>query len=245
MNSMVSHMVSVDRNQHISPKFNEEMEKLRNNVMKMGGFVEQQIRRATNALRKLDINEADTVIQNDEYINALEVSIDEECTRILIRRQLAASDLRMVVTVIRTITDLERIGDEAERIARMAIHIYEQDGVFHNHYVGITHLAEHVIGMVHNALDAFARLDTQAAIDVVRNDEKADHEYQSIMHQMHTCMMGDPESISESLDIMQAARSLERIGDHAMNVGEYVIYLVLGKDIRHISVNDANRDLLL
>lgn len=242
---MVSHIVSVSPNQNKAPNLNEEMENLRNDVLKMGGFVEQQIRRAADALRKLDVNEADTVIQNDEYINALEVSIDEECAHILVRRQLVATDLRMVVAVIKTITDLERIGDEAKRIAKMAVHIHEQDGVFHNRYIGITHLSEHVIRMVHNALDAFARLDTGAAFDVLRDDEKADSEYQSIMRQMLTYMMEDPRTISESLDIMQAARALERIGDHAMNIGEYVIYLVMGKDIRHISIKSAERDVEL
>ena len=238
-------MAPVKPNQHISQKFDEEMESLRNYVLKMGGFVEQQIHKASDALRKLNSHEAETVVQNDHYINALEVAIDEQCARILVRRQLAATDLRMVVAVIKTITDLERIGDEAQRIAKMAIHIAEQDGVFHNRYLGITHLSGHVIKMVHDALDSFARLDTSAAFNVVRDDEKADFEYQSIMRQMLTYMMEDPRTISESLDIMQAARALERIGDHASNIGEYVIYLVLGKDIRHLSIKDAERDVVL
>ena len=237
-------MAPVNPNQHISQKFDEEMENLRNYVLKMGGLVEQQIRRATDALIKLDSKEAEDVVQHDEYVNALEVSIDEECARILVRRQPAASDLRMVVAVIKTITDLERIGDEAERIAKMAINISEKDCVFHNRYIGITHLSEHVIRMVHNALDAFARLDTEEAFAVVRDDEKADAEYQSIMRQMLTYMMEDPRTISESLDIMQAARALERIGDHAMNIGEYIIYLVMGKDIRHISIHEIERDMV-
>ena len=237
-------MAPVNPDQHISQKFGEDMESLRNNVMKMGGFVEQQIRNATDAFRKLDCNEAEAVVQNDHYINALEVSIDEECARILVRRQLASTDLRMVVAVIKTITDLERIGDEAQRIANMAINIAEQEGVFHNRYLGIIHLSEHVIKMVHNALDSFARLDPNAAFKVVRDDEKADMEYQSIMRQMLTYMMEDPRTITESLDIMQAARALERIGDHAMNIGEYVIYLVKGKDIRHLSIKEAERDVV-
>ena len=237
-------MAPVNPNQHISQKFDEEMENRRNYVLKMGGLVEQQILRATDAFIKLDSKEAEDVVQHDEYVNALEVSIDEECARILVRRQPAASDLRMVVAVIKTITDLERIGDEAERIAKMAINISEKDCVFHNRYVGITHLSEHVIRMVHNALDAFARLDTEEAFAVVRDDEKADAEYQSIMRQMLTYMMEDPRTISESLDIMQAARALERIGDHAMNIGEYIIYLVMGKDIRHISIHEIERDMV-
>lgn len=220
------------------------MENLRNQVMKMGGIVEQQIRGATSALRELDTGIAETVIQNDHYVNGLEVSIDEECARILVRRQPAASDLRMVVAVIKTITDLERIGDEAQRIAKMAVNIAAQEGFFHNRYPGIEHLSGHVIEMVHNALDAFARLDTEEAFNVVRDDEKADMEYQSVMRQMLTYMMEDPRTITESLNIMQAARALERIGDHAMNIGEYVIYLVLGKDIRHLSLKEAERDVV-
>ena len=236
-------MAPVNPNQHISQKFDEEMENLRNEVMKMGGLVEQQIQRAVNALRSVDIDEAQAVARNDHYINGLEVAIDEECTRILVRRQPAASDLRMVVAVIKTITDLERIGDEAQRIAKMAINLFEHEGVFRHRYFGIFHLSDHVTRMVHNALDSFARLDTHAAFNVVRDDDKADIEYQAVMRQMLTYMMEDPRTISESLDIMQAARALERIGDHAMNIGEYVIYLVLGKDIRHLSITDAERDV--
>ena len=237
-------MAPFNPNQHISQKFDEEMENLRDQVMKMGGIVEQQIRGATSALRELDTSAAETVIQNDHYVNGLEVTIDEECARILVRRQPAASDLRMVVAVIKTITDLERIGDEAQRIAKMAVNIAAQEGFFHNHYPGIEHLSGHVIEMVHNALDAFARLDTEEAFNVVRDDEKADMEYQSVMRQMLTYMMEDPRTITESLNIMQAARALERIGDHAMNIGEYVIYLVLGKDIRHLSIKEAERDVV-
>lgn len=230
--------------QYLPQKFDEEMANLKNQVLKMGGLVEQQIRRATDALRNLDVAKAKAVCADDHYINGLEVTIDEESARIIVRRQPAASDLRLVVAVIKTITDLERIGDEAQRIAKMAINIAGNDGAFHDSYPGIIHLSEHVIAMVHDALDAFARLDTDAAFDVVRDDEKADLEYQAVMRQMLTHMMEDPRTISVSLDIMQAARALERIGDHAMNIGEYVIYLVKGKDIRHISIEDAEKDIL-
>jgi phosphate transport system protein len=228
----------------MSLKLDEELANLRNQVLKMGGLVEQQIRGATHALQKLDSAEAESVSENDRHINGFEVAIDENCARILLRRQLASSDLRLVVAVIKTITDLERIGDEAKRIAKLAINIADNDGVFHNRYLGIIHLSEHVIRMVHDALDSFARLDVDAAFEVVRDDEKADIEYQSVMRQMLTYMMEDPRTISECLGIMQAARAFERIGDHAMNIGEYVIYLVKGKDIRHISIEDAEKDVL-
>lgn len=230
--------------EHISHQFDEEMQELRNEVLKMGGMVEEQIRRATDVLYRLDAAEAVEVVEGDHYINALEVSIDEQCVRVLARRQPAASDLRMVIAVIKTITDLERIGDEAERIAKMAVHITEEDGIFHNRYSGIHHLADHVAKMVHDALDAYARLDVEAAIEVKKKDEIADEEYKLLMRHLITYMMEDPRTITETLDIAQAARALERIGDHAKNICEYVIYLVMGKNIRHIKLDQVEKDLL-
>ena len=230
--------------EHISHQFDEEMAELRNQVLKMGGLVEEQIRRATDVLYRLDAADAVEVVESDHYINALEVSIDEQCVRVLARRQPAASDLRMVIAVIKTITDLERIGDEAERIAKMAMHIADEDGIFHNRYSGINHLADHVAKMVHDALDAYARLDVEAAIEVKKKDEVADEEYKLLMRHLITYMMEDPRTITETLDIAQAARALERIGDHAKNICEYVIYLVKGKNIRHIKLDQVEKDLL-
>ncbi len=235
------------QSKHISQQFNEEMENLRNQVMKMGGLVEQQISDAVASLKDLDVPRAEKVIRKDHKVNALEVSVDEECARILARRQPAASDLRMVVAVIKTITDLERIGDEAEKVANMAVHIAEGDGRFHSRYSGIHHLSDYVSKMLHDALDAFARLDTEAAINVLHADDEADNEYQSLLRQLITHMMEDPRTISEVLDIMWAARALERIGDHAKNIGEYVIYLVEGKDIRHLDteeLEEIEKDLM-
>jgi len=230
--------------QHISHKFDQEMESLRHQVLKMGGLVEQQIGGAVDALTNMDAAAADEIILRDHKVNALEVAIDEKCTRILAKRQPAATDLRMVIAVIKTITDLERIGDEAEKIAKMTLHISEQDGVFHSRYAGIRHLGDHVKRMVHDVLDAYARLDVDAAIQVVRDDDKADEEYQNLMRMLITYMMEDPRTISEVLDVMWAARALERIGDHAKNIGEYVIYLVKGKDIRHIDLAEAEKNIL-
>ena len=230
--------------EHISHQFDEEMQALRDEVLKMGGLVEEQVRRATDVLYRLDAAEAEEVVENDHYINALEVNIDEQCVRVLARRQPAASDLRMVIAVIKTITDLERIGDEAERIAKMAMHIAEEDGIFHNRYSGIHHLAEHVAKMVHDALDAYARLDVEAAIEVKKKDEIADEEYKLLIRHLITYMMEDPRTITETLDIAHAARALERIGDHAKNICEYVIYLVKGKNIRHIKLDQVEKDLL-
>ena len=229
---------------HISHKFDQEMEDLRNKVLKMGGLVEQQISGAIDALQSADAIGAEEIILRDHKVNALEVRIDEACAQILARRQPAASDLRMVVAVIKTITDLERIGDEAEKIAKMALSIAEEDRGFNSRYAGIRHLGDHVQQMVHDVLDAYARQDVDAAVKVVRDDEQADEEYQNLIRLLITFMMEDPRRISEVLDVIWAARALERIGDHAKNIGEYVIYLVKGKDIRHLDLDEVEKDIL-
>ena len=230
--------------QHISHKFDEEMQNLRHQVLKMGGLVEQQINGAVLALLTTNAPGAEKIILNDHKVNAFEVRIDEACTRILARRQPAASDLRMVVAVIKTITDLERIGDEAEKIAKMALNLAEDDLGFHSRYAGMRHLADQVKRMVHDVLDAYARLDVDAAVKVVRDDIAADKEYQDLMRMLITYMMEDPRTISEVLDVIWAARALERIGDHAKNIGEYVIYLVKGRDIRHLDLDEVEKDIL-
>ncbi|MFV2004494.1 MAG: phosphate signaling complex protein PhoU [Gammaproteobacteria bacterium] len=230
--------------QHISHQFDEEMEALRHMVLKMGGLVEQQIRGAIDALQETDAVAAEKIIRKDHKVNALEVSIDEACTHILARRQPAASDLRMVIAVIKTITDLERIGDEAEKIAMMAVNLAEDDARFGSRYAGMHHLSDLVIRMVHDVLDAYARLDVDAAIKVVRDDDVTDQEYQNMIRMLITYMMEDPRKISEVLDVIWAARALERIGDHAKNIGEYVIYLVKGKDIRHLDLDEVEKDIL-
>ena len=237
-------METSNTSQHISHKFDEEMEDLRNQVLKMGGLVEQQIMGAVEAMHTLDVAAAEEIILKDHKVNALEVSIDESCTRILAKRQPAATDLRMVIAVIKTITDLERIGDEAEKIAKMAVHLAEKDGRFSNRYAGIRHLGDHVRVMVHDVLDAYARLDVEASLKVVRDDDEADRVYQDLLRTLMTYMMEDPRTITEVLDVVWAARALERIGDHAKNIGEYVIYLVKGKDIRHIDLDEVEKKIL-
>jgi len=229
---------------HIYRQFNKEIKQLRNRVMKMGGLVEQQILRSIQALKSTDEELAKKIIEKDHKVNAMEVKIDEECAQMLALRQPTASDLRMVVAVIKTITDLERIGDEAEKIATMSVRICECGGKFQKRYAGIKHLGKHVATMVHDVMDAFARLDVDAAIQVVRADVIADEEYQSLLRQLLTYMMEDPRTITESLDVVWAARALERIGDHAKNIGEYVIYLVEGKDVRHIDIEEIEKDFL-
>ncbi len=227
--------------QHISQQFNEELEDIRTRVMYMGGIVEQQLADAIKALTTKDASLAEVVITNDYKVNALEVSIDEECTQILARRQPAASDLRLVIAVIKTITDLERIGDEAERIGRMALHFAEKGGE-NKMLAGIVHMGDLVTKLLHDALDTFARTDSEAAVLVARGDKKVDREYETILRNLMTYMMEDPRTIPILVDMMWSARALERIGDRSRNICEYVIYLVKGKDVRHTSVDKVAHD---
>jgi len=228
---------------HISRQYNAELEEIRSRVLQMGGLVERQIDQAINALVRGDTALGETVIMDDTKVNRLEVTIDEECQHIIARRQPAASDLRLVVAVIKTITDLERIGDEAEKIARMAVSLAGEERP-KNNYAEIQTLGQHVRQMVHDARDAFARLDIEAALRVAREDRKVDQKYEGVMRQMITFMMEDPRTISRVLNVIWAARALERIGDHARNICEYLIYLVKGKDVRHISLDQVEREIL-
>lgn len=227
---------------HISKQFDNELENIRSQVMAMGGLVEQQLTLALKALTESDVELAGSVIENERQVNTFEVNIDEECTRILARRQPAAGDLRLVTAVGKTITDLERIGDEAERVGRMALHFAEGAGENTKALMGIRHLGEHVKNMLHDALDAFARMDVEAALAVAREDFKVDEEYENVLRQTMTYMMEDPRSIPRVVNIMWSARALERIGDRARNICEYVIYLVRGKDIRHTSIEQVEKE---
>ncbi|MEX2163398.1 MAG: phosphate signaling complex protein PhoU [Sulfuricaulis sp.] len=228
---------------HISHQYNVELEEIRSHVLQMGGLVEQQIEQAMIALVKGDVALGEAVIMNDTKVNKLEVTIDEECNQIIARRQPAASDLRLVVAVIKTITDLERIGDEAEKIARMAVRLAGEERP-KNNYAEIQVLGQHVRQMVHDALDAFARVDVESALLTAREDRKADQEYEGAIRQLITYMMEDPRTISRVLNVIWAARALERIGDHARNICEYIIYFVKGKDIRHTSLDQVAQEIL-
>ena len=227
---------------HISQQFNSELEEIRSHVLAMGGLVEEQIRNAVQSLVEGNVSLAESVISRDVEVNNAEVSIDEECTHIIARRQPAATDLRLVIAVIKTITDLERIGDQAERVARMGTRLAEVDRP-KNNYTELQNMGEHVAKMVHGALDAFARSDVETAIKVSKQDEKVDLEYDGLMRQCLTFMMEDPRKISQMLDIMWAARAIERIGDHAKNICEYVVYLVKGKDVRHITIEQMENEI--
>ena len=227
-------MDTVDISHHTSQKYNAELEGVRSKVLTMGGMVEQQLTDAMTAVAEGDSALGESIINNAFKINALEVEIDEDCTRILARRQPAASDLRFVVAVIKTIADLERMGDESERIGRMAVQLATRERP-KNQFSELRHMAEAVRQMLHDALDAFARTDVSAAVSTLSRDRGVDREYESIMRQMITYMMEDPRQIPRTLEIMWSARALERIADRACNICEYVIYLVKGRDVRHTS----------
>ncbi len=227
---------------HISRQFDDELETIRSDVLAMGGLAEQQFSDALQALIELNVSGAEKVMENEDSLNSLEVSIDEECVTLVGRRQPAASDLRFVIAVIKTITDLERIGDEADKIARMTISLAEKSGP-RSHYVGINTLGAFVRDMVRDALNAFARMDIQEALVTARKEPESDEQYGAILRQLMTYMIEDPRNISSIIDAMWVARALERIADHARNICENVIYFVEGKDVRHISIEQMEDEV--
>jgi phosphate transport system protein len=223
---------------HISRRFNQDIEGLRSSVLSMGGLVEAQLSRAIAAIVSGD-SDLGLKVANDDYkVNRLEVDIDEECSRILATRSPAASDLRLIVAIIKTITDLERIGDEAEKIGFLASQLAAMERPTDS-YRELKYLGNHVAEMLRAAMTAFARLDADAALELVKEDDKVDEEYDAITRQCITLMMEDPRSIRRFMNVTWAARSLERIGDHAKNIGEYIIYMVQGRDIRHTETLDS------
>jgi phosphate transport system protein len=228
---------------HISSRYNADLERLRSSVLEMGGLVERQLTQAIGGITEPDARVMVRVAQEELRINQLERSIDEDCSRILATRGPTASDLRLIITILKTITDLERIGDEGEKVAAIAARLAMRERP-NNRYRELRNLGELVTGMVHDTLDAFARFDTKLALEVLRRDRTVDEEYEAIHRQNITFMMEDPRSIRRALDVMWVVRSLERIGDHAKNICEYLIYLVLGKDVRHTKIEEIEKELL-
>jgi len=235
-------METADLSHHISRRFNEDLEQVRGKVLAMGGLVEVLLAKSISALVDGDSSLGKSVSVDDLAVNAMEVAIDEECSRILATRAPAAGDLRLIVAIIKTITDLERIGDEGEKIGNIASRLAVMERP-ENKYREIKHMGRLVSEMVHDALDAFARMDSQAALQVARRDKMVDEEYESIQRQSITFMMEDPRGIRRALDVMWIVRALERVGDHAKNICEYVIYMVHGKDVRHTRLEDIEQTL--
>ena len=235
-------MDTSDLSHHIHSRYNAELEGVRTGVLQMGGLVEQQLQNGVKALYTGDSRLGEEVARFDHKVNAMEVSIDDDCSRILATRGPTASDLRLIVAVIKTITDLERIGDETEKLGNIAARLAGVDRPA-DRYREIKHLGELVTEMVQGALDAFARVDTEAALAIARRDRMVDEEYDAIQRQCITFMMEDPRAIRRTLDVMWVARALERIGDHAKNICEYVIYMAFGKDVRHLSIEDVEQEI--
>jgi phosphate transport system protein len=227
---------------HISSRYNEDLERLRSSVLEMGGLVERQLAQAIGGITEPDAKVMLRVAQEELRVNQLERSIDEDCSRILATRGPAASDLRLIITILKTITDLERIGDEGEKVAAIAARLAARERP-NNRYHELRNLGDLVSTMVHDTLDSFARYDTTLALQVLHRDRTVDEEYEAIQRQNITFMMEDPRSIGRALDVMWVVRALERIGDHAKNICEYLIYLVHGKDVRHTKLEEIEREL--
>jgi len=220
-------------NEHSSKQYELDLEGIRSRVLQMGGMVEKQFHDAMNCFRTLNVQEAERIIAADIEVNQMEVALDDACSHLIVKRQPAANDLRTVMATIKVITDLERIGDEATKIARAASAIHQRGLVPIAHEDIVRVMATSAGRQLHDALDAFARMDQKQATRLIVGDEEIDHEYRAVMRNAVTFMMEDPRTISSALDTVWVAKAIERIGDHAKNIAEYVIYIVEGKDIRH------------
>ncbi|NMP31002.1 phosphate signaling complex protein PhoU [Thalassotalea sp. M1531] len=229
-------MDNLNVGRHISGQFNEDLERVINHVMSMGGLVEKQLKDAINAMIEGDEKLAKKVLKGDYQVNDYEVNIDDECTRIIAKRQPAAGDLRLIMAIIKTITDLERIGDEAEKIAKVAQESFSKEQ--RDLLVSLENLGQSVLVMLQATLDAFTRMDFDAALKVHQTDDKIDREYEGLMRQLMTYMMEDPRSIPQIMSVIWSARALERIGDRCQNICEYIMYFVKGKVVRHTSPED-------
>jgi len=228
---------------HSSKQYDQDLEAIRSKVLQMGGLVETHFADSIACFRDGNVERAEQIIKADQEVNRLEVSLDDACSHLIVRRQPAANDLRIVMASIKVITDLERIGDEATKIARTAIKIQERAISVFDHYDMIRVIANRATYMLHDALDAFARLDEAKAIELISQDEILNREFRSITRTLITNMIEDTRAISAALDTMWVAKAIERIGDHCKNICEYVIYVVEGKDVRHTDFAFAKLNL--
>ena len=230
-------MDTLNINRHISGQFNSELEGIRNQIMQMGGLIEQQFKDALTSMADNNIELAKQVIARDKEVNQFESNVDQECSRIIAKRQPTASDLRLILSTMKSITELERVGDSVAGIASMAIENHEKDVPS---LIGLENMGQIVLKMLHDALDAFTRLDLKAAIMVYNEDKKVNRQYESIVRELMTFMMEDPRSIPFVLKVLASARSIERIGDRCQNLCEQVVYLVKGVDVRHATKEEIN-----
>jgi phosphate transport system protein len=231
-------------NDHTNKQYDQDLEAIRSRMMQMGGLVESHIRAAIAGYLDGNLDEAQKVIAGDARVNELELAIDNDLGQITVRRQPAAGDLRLILASSKIVTDLERIGDEAAKIARMAKDIHANGTVVSTRLVAIGHISEIALGMLRRSLDAFARLDAAAAARVCAEDAAIDDEFRAILRQLITFMMEDPRTITTSLQVVWVAKALERIGDHARNIAEFVIYIAKGRDVRHIPLAELEREAL-
>ncbi|WP_027795212.1 phosphate signaling complex protein PhoU [Paraburkholderia acidipaludis] len=229
---------------HLSSQFDADLNLISSKVLEMGGLVESQIITAMQALNEFDGEAAERVIIAEDRLNTMEVEIDEECSNIIARRQPAARDLRLVLAISKTITNLERAGDEAEKIAKRTKRLLEDGASRGVNIAEIKVSGEMAVSILRRALDAFARLDTVAAAQIVRDDKAIDEEFRAFVRKLVTYMMEDPRTISVGLDYLFIAKAIERIGDHAKNIAEFIIYIVKGTDVRHKSRDALEREAL-
>ncbi|MCB1918874.1 MAG: phosphate signaling complex protein PhoU [Candidatus Competibacteraceae bacterium] len=236
----------ISHDAHTVKQFDVQLANLRNLVLEMGGLVEDQIHNAINALNNEDVSAAREVIARDQIINGMQVKTDEDSVSLVALRQPLGSDLRLIMSLSKIVTDLERIGDEAEKIARMTVKTYDAVSSPPSAKLlrDVTPMAKQAIDMLHGCLDALARLDVEKAVEVARGDDELDQEFQSALRRLITYMMEDPRTIGHAINVLFIIKALERIGDHAKNIAEYLIYLVKGKDVRHIRVEDLAQDAL-
>jgi len=221
---------------HLSSQFDSELNGVSSRVMELGGMVESQIHQAVYALLQFDVEAADRVMETEQRVNAMEIDIDRELSSIIARRQPTARDLRLLIAISKTTANLERVGDEANKIARMVKSIIESGAARQLPTTELRIAADLASGLLRTALDAFARLDTAAALSIRKDDDLIDKEFDGFVRKLVTYMMEDPRTISASLDLLFLAKAIERIGDHAKNIAEFIIYIVKGADVRHTSM---------
>jgi len=229
---------------HLSSQFDADLNDISSKVLEMGGLVESQIITAMQALNTFDVQIADRVIETENRLNTMEVEIDEECSNIIARRQPAARDLRLLMAFSKTVANLERAGDEAEKIAKRTKRILEDGNARTVNITEIKMSGEMAVNILRHALDALARLDTVAAAQIVREDKAIDEEFRAFVRKLVTYMMEDPRTISVGLDYLFIAKAIERIGDHAKNIAELIIYIVKGTDVRHVPREQLEREAL-